>query len=445
MNRRIAAIVRLITIRIKALLRYCAAGVWSDTRHRWYVDTIKTLNLTVRSFLDSNLQIRASALTYNTLLAIVPALALIFAIGRGFGFENIVQTQLFQALPSQKSAIEAGINFVGGYLAQASQGVFVGVGIVVLLWTMISLMGNIESSFNAIWGVTQARSFGRKVIDYTAIMFLLPIMMICSSGLSVVANYLINGNAMLQFISPALKIVIDIVPIVLTWLSFTGMFLAFPNTKVRFKNAFFCGVFSGTAFQVLQYLFLSGQIYVSKYNAIYGSFAFLPLLLIWLQLTWTIILAGAVLCYSSQNIFQFNFSNDISTISLDYKRKIAIVIMALIVKRFDRERTPLTVMDFAATYRMPSRLVSGLLNEMHDAKLVSQVIIDDEEVAYQPAIDPSKLTIGLMMTRLNAHGTGDFIPEFNDRFAGLVAQIDANVMKAADAYDTTLLRDIPIE
>jgi hypothetical protein len=89
--------------------------------------------------------------------------------------------------------------------------------------------------------------------------------------------------------------------------------------------------------------------------------------------------------------------------------------------------------------------VSGLLNEMHDAKLVSQVIIDDEEVAYQPAIDPSKLTIGLMMTRLNAHGTGDFIPEFNDRFAGLVAQIDANVMKAADAYDTTLLRDIPIE
>ena len=294
----------------------------------------------------------------------MPALALLFAIGRGFGFENLLQTQLFQALPSQKHALEAGIEFVSGYMQQASQGLFVGVGIVVLLWTMISLMSNIEDTFNTVWGVTHARSFGRKVIDYTAIMFLLPILMICSSGISVMASYALVDNPRLHFITPALKVALDVAPFVLTWMSFTGMYLAFPNTKVRFKNAFLSGIFAGTAFQILQYLFLSGQIYVSKYNAIYGSFAFLPLLLIWLQLVWTITLAGAVLCYSSQNIFQFNFSNDISTISLDYKRQIAVVIMAITVKRFDDGRPPLTVTDFAANYHMPSRLITQLIDEM---------------------------------------------------------------------------------
>ncbi len=277
---RTAARVRLTMIRMNSFFRYASDGVWSDTRRNWKVNTIKTLNLTVRSFLNTDLQNRASALTYNTLLAIVPALALLFAIGRGFGFENLLQTQLFQVLPSQKHALETGIDFVNSYLSQASQGVFVGVGIVVLLWTMISLMSNIEDTFNTVWGVTRDRSFGRKIIDYTAILFLLPILMICSSGISVMMSYTLVDNPRLHFISPAVKIVLDVAPFVLTWMSFTGMYLAFPNTKVRFKNAFLSGVFAGTAFQILQYLFLSGQIYVSKYNAIYGSFAFLPLLLI---------------------------------------------------------------------------------------------------------------------------------------------------------------------
>ena len=126
-------------------------------------------------------------------------------------------------------------------MQQASQGLFVGVGIVVLLWTMISLMSNIEDTFNTVWGVTHARSFGRKVIDYTAIMFLLPILMICSSGISVMASYALVDNPRLHFITPALKVALDVAPFVLTWMSFTGMYLAFPNTKVKFKNAFLSG------------------------------------------------------------------------------------------------------------------------------------------------------------------------------------------------------------
>lgn len=442
---RVMATVRLYMKLCRAAWRYCSRGVWSDTRRSWGVDTIKTINLAVRSFMNGDLQTRAAGLTYSTLLAIVPALAMLFAIGRGFGFENIVQSQLFEALPSQRHALEAGIEFVNTYLAQASQGIFVGVGLIFLLWTMISLMSAIEDSFNKVWGVTRSRSIGRKVIDYTAILFLLPVMMICSSGLSVMASYVLVDNPMFHFLSPAVKTLLDFAPFVLTWISFTGMYFAFPNTKVHFKNAFWSGVFAGTAFQVLQYLFLSGTIYVSKYNAIYGSFAFLPLLLIWLQLVWTITLSGAVLCYSSQNIFQFNFSHDISSISLDYKREIAVVLMTIIVKRFEEGREPLSVTDFAGCYHMPSRLVSQLLDEMTAARLVVPVASDDDVRAYQPAMDSEKVTLGLVIARLNSQGASGFIPKFRREFGDVAAVIGDALREARVGADKIVLRDLPLK
>ena len=216
---------------------YASEGVWNDTRQTWKVNAVKTINLSIRSFLNSDLQYRASALTYNTLLAIVPALAMLFAIGRGFGFQNLLQSQLTNLLPSQKHALETALTFVDGYLSEASQGLFVGVGLVVLLWTLISLMSNIEDSLNLIWGVTRNRTFGRKIIDYTAIMFLLPILMICSSGLSVFMSTTLIEQIHIKFFTPAIKWMLDLAPFILVWLAFIGMYLLFPNTKVKIKNA----------------------------------------------------------------------------------------------------------------------------------------------------------------------------------------------------------------
>lgn len=427
--------------------RYVSEGVWSDTRQTWKVNAVKTINLSVRSFLDSDLQYRASALTYNTLLAIVPALAMLFAIGRGFGFQNLLQSQLKNLLPSQTHALETALGFVDSYLAETSQGLFVGVGLVVLLWTLISLMSNIEDSLNLIWGVTRSRTFGRKIIDYTAILFLLPILIICSSGLSVFMSTMMVDQFHLRFFTPAIKTMLDIAPFVLVWLSFTGLYLLFPNTKVKLKNAVMSGIFAGTAFQILQYLFVSGQLYVSKYNAIYGSFAFLPLLLVWLQLTWTITLAGAVLCYSSQNIFQFSFTNDISSMSLNYKHKVAVAIITVIVKRFEAQMSPLTSTDFAAIYHMPSRLVSTLINEMTEAGLLSTVITgnDTEEHSYQPAMDINMMTLGYVFNKLNTYGSHNFIPGFNSDFKELTPLYDDMIQKAIDSGNETLIKDIPLD
>ncbi|WP_302129260.1 YihY/virulence factor BrkB family protein, partial [uncultured Duncaniella sp.] len=277
------------------LWNYYSEGVWEDNRDTAKVNLVKTLNLTVRSFMSSDLQSAACALTYRTLLAIVPALALLFAIGRGFGFQNLLQSQLYQYFPSQHKALEMAFSFVDSCLAQASEGIFVGVGIVFLLWTLISLLDSVETSFNNIWGVTVDRPFARKVTDYLAICIILPVLMICSGGLRIFMSTTIQKLLPFDFIGPVVGDILDLVSILFGCLFFAGAYALIPNTKVKLKNALITGGIAGITFQILQWLFVSGQIYVSKYNAIYGSFSFLPLMLIWMQFSWLITLAGALI------------------------------------------------------------------------------------------------------------------------------------------------------
>ncbi len=426
---------------------YCSRGVWADTRSDWRIGLIKTLNLSVSSFLNADLQSRAAALTYRTLLAIVPALAMVFAICRGFGFHNLLQSQIFSHFPSQRGAFEQAFSFVDSYLAHASEGVFVGIGIVFLLWTLISLVGSVEESFNVVWGVKKGRSLWRKVTDYTAIFLILPVLMICSSGLSIFMSSTLQNAITFEFLSPVYPVLLDVAKYVLTWLFFAGVYMLVPNTKVKFKNAFVSGVISGTAFLILQWLFVSGQMYVSKYNAIYGSFSFLPLLLIWLQFVWVICLSGAVICYSSQNIFRFSFSSEIKNISVDYRRKVTVAIMAIIVKRFVNRRSPMKVTDFVRDYDMPTRLVGDIVEELIDAKFLSRVVDENNEgeLAVQPAMDVNGLTVGHLLKTLDEHGASRFIPFFDNRFASVSKIVDEVSKKMIDGTNDMPITDIVIE
>lgn len=368
-----------LTAWAKARMDYVMTGVWRDPRRSWKVTVVKTLNLGVRSFMDSDLQVRAASLTYNTILAIVPVLALIFAIGRGFGFQKLLQAEMYKWFPAQHQAITTGLKFVDSYLAQASEGIFVGVGLVFLLWTMISLLGNVEDAFNIIWDVKHGRTMWRKITDYLAIFLVLPILMICGAGLSLFMSSTISN--LFSFMTPLVSIFVDIASFLFTWLFFAAAYMLIPNTKVKFINAFIAGAIAGTAFQILQWLFLSGQLYVAKYNAIYGSFSFLPLMMVWLYLTWLITLIGAVICYASQNIFALSFIGQIDSISLSYRRKVTIVVMTLICRRFYARRPPLSVNALAATYALPARLVKDEVERLVQVGLLNYVDLPGHEDA----------------------------------------------------------------
>lgn len=403
---------------------------------------LKILNLSLRSFLDKNLQARSMALTYSTVLAIVPALALLFAIGRGFGFQNLLESSIYSYFPSQSKAINAAMGFVDSYLKQASQGVFVGIGIVFLLWTLISLLGNIEESFNRIWDVKQQRSFYRKLTDYTSICLMVPIIMVCQSGISVFISSTISDRFAL--LTPVVSVMLDCMPLVLAILAFTLSFLLIPNCKVHFRYALLAGVVCGISFTILQLLFVNGQIYVSKYNAIYGSFAFLPLFLIWLQLSWLILLFGCMLCYSAQNVLAFNYISTDGNISTAYLRSVGIVIMTIVMRRQWLGKKPLSVTQIAANYSIPVRIVTILCDKLRSASLVYFVTKNDEEEGVAPAVDLSTFTLGEFLRRMDMVGSANFIPGFHRRFSRLLEMVNQTLDHPFEAADKMLMKDLPL-
>ena len=167
-----------------------------------------------------------------------------------------------------------------------------------------------------------------------------------------------------HFLTPLISAAFEIGSWVFTWLFFTAVYMLIPNVKVKFGNAFIAGVFAGTGFLILQWIFMTGQMYVAKYNAIYGSVSFIPLMLIWLQLVWVITLSGAVLCYASQNIFEFDFKDDVDRISLRYREKVIMAVAVVIVRRFAEGLPPLTSSDLIVGYHLPSRLVGEALEAL---------------------------------------------------------------------------------
>lgn len=431
-----------------AVWEYMAGGVWSDTRQSWKIDVVKTLNLTVRSFMSADLQSRACAMTYKTLLAIVPAFALVFAIGRGFGFQNLLQSQLFNLLPAQRTALEAAFSFVDSYLSQASEGLFVGVGIVLLLWTLISLMGDVEASFNNVWNVKAPRSFWRKITDYTAILLVLPILMICSSGIQIFMSTALQRLFPQGFMTPLLSMGLDVLAFLFSCLFFAGSYLLIPNTKVKVVNALVAGFLAGTGFTVLQWLFVTGQLYVTKYNAIYGSFAFLPLLMIWMQLVWLITLIGALICYASQNIFRFSFEKQITDISPVYSRKVTLGVLLLISRRFEQKLPPLNVTELGNTYMLPPGALDLAVGRLVKAGLVRQLELqpaDGDDARLQPAWELSQEPVSNIVKLLDNLGESDFIPGFDKRFSSLDYLVGRAEKALTDAFDGIKLGDIKID
>ncbi len=414
-NKKSESRIKIFIGKIRKLWHFFSYGIWRITEHEvsgirnYLINIVKSIILTIRFFISDRLSQKASALTYNTLLAIVPVLALILAISKGFGFQDLLEQQLTEFFPGQQDMITKVFVFVTNYINQTKNGLFVGIGLVFLIWTIIGLIGNIELAFNHIWQIKRSRTYFRKFTDYLSILLILPILMVLSSGLSIFITTSIKLPYFQFIFDPISVMIFKIAPYVITSILFTTLFIIIPNTRVRFMNAFWAGIVSGIAFQIFQYFYISGQIWVSKYNAIYGSFAALPLLLLWVQLSWLICLFGAELTYASQNIKNFSFEQDANNISRRYYDFILILIATLIVKRFQNELPPLTNEEISRNYQIPSKLTSQILQKLQDIGVIREIVNDNERIhAWQPAMDIHQITVGIVLDRLEKFGSEDF-------------------------------------
>ncbi|MBQ3190851.1 MAG: YihY/virulence factor BrkB family protein [Bacteroides sp] len=401
---------------IQGIKAFLLEDIWRVTddevsrKRGLFYSALKIATLSVREFTQGRVINKASALTYNTLLAIIPILAILFAIARGFGFANLLEDQFRSGLEGQALTAETVLSFIDSYLSHAKSGIFIGVGLIMLFYTVLLLTYNMERTFNSIWQVKKPRTLYRKMTDYFSMLLLLPLLILLSSGISIFMSTVMKSMHEYVLLAPIIKFLVRLTPYALTWAMFTALYIFMPNTKVKFKFAIFPGIIAGTAFQAFQYLYIGSQIWVSRYNAIYGSFAAIPMFLLWTQISWSICLYGAQLCYVAQNLRNFSFSKETDNISRRYHDFLCILIMSLICKRFQTEETPYTAESLSDEHKIPIRLTTTILYELQDLHLIYETPLEDKDegIAYLPSVDINRLNVGMLLNRLDEAGSEAF-------------------------------------
>lgn len=328
----------------------------------------------------------ASNLTYSTLLAFVPIMAVVFAIARGFGYSIYIEDWFKSSLSSQPDAADTIIGFVNSYLKHTQKGLFLGIGLIFMLWTTLMLISNIESTFNDIWQVKRQRSIFRTITDYVALLFLIPFVIVISSGLSLLAAALNHQLKDVIVLGPIMSTFIKLSPYILLSLAFTSLYVFMPNTKVKLKSAIIPGIIAGVCMQLFQSIYINSQIWISNYNAIYGSFAIIPFFLLWLQASWIICLIGAELAYSRQNSEYF-LSNIPQEISFNSRLNTSWRIIELISKRFNEGKEAITIEEIKSEINIPMRIVNELLYDLQRTHILAEIVHDEKgDIAkYLPA------------------------------------------------------------
>lgn len=377
---------------------------------------LKSFILAVRNIRGAQLNIRAGALTYSTLLSIVPMLAVLFAIARGFGFQNIVQSELFRYFSGQEALLQKAMSFIDQSIEYAKGGVFLGVGIVLLLYTVFSLLSKIENNFNDIWQIKRGRPYIRQFTDYLALIVITPVFLILNAGFSLLLSTAAGQEHILSW---AIAPVASAIPYLVTTMLFVVLYMYLPNTKVKFGSALFAGLFTGIVFQLFQALYIGGQIWISKYNAIYGSFAALPLLLLWLQLSWFICLFGAELAFAHQNVSKFDFEQETKNISRRYRDFILLAVTHIIIRRFAEGKPPYTADQISEQYRIPTQLTSDTLDMLLRIGVLAETPAEDDKVvpAYIPATDIGRMTVSFLFERVDIYGSENFRIDIKNDFA----------------------------
>ncbi len=371
-------------------------------RVRWAVKQYKLLFYTARGLIEHDTIVRSAALTFYTIISIVPILALIFAVVKGFGWmEGLIQ-DLYAILPQNKAVVDYIIQFAERALATTRGGVLAFFGIITLFWAVFRVFGSVERAFNNIWEVRSSRNIARQYVNYLILVFLAPILWLAASALGNYALELFTPqNALLSLILTKLSALLII------WGMFTLIYVVVPNTKVLWRNAWRAGIIAGTIFLLFQWGYVYLQQWMSSYNTIYGSFAAIPLFLLWIQISWEILLFGGELSFAYQNVARFDQERESLRISTDTRRQIMLAVMLCIVHRFRRGESSVPVSEIRSRLSLPTRIVNDILYQLVEAGVLveTQNREDDREAAFSPGRDIHEMTLYNILKAVDRHGT----------------------------------------
>lgn len=415
--------------------------------HSFWINQLRIFLLAIRGFDEDKCQLRASALTYYSILSIVPVVAMAFGIAKGFGFQQHLEKLLIERMPGQEEIVTRIIDFSNSMLANTQGGIIAGVGVAILFWSVIKVLGNIEKSFNEIWGVQKGRTISRKFSDYMSIMLICPILLIMASSMTVLitsqVTLVIEKLAFLGPVGDLILLMLKLLPYCVMWILFTFLYFFMPNTTVKLKSALMGGVVAGSIYQLTQWIYITFQVGASKYGAIYGSFAALPLFLFWMQISWLIVLFGSEVSFAEQNVHTYEFEPDSLKTSRRFRQLVAISITELCVKRFDKAEEPLSAEEMALEFELPIRLVNDVIFNLTTAGILTEVRVENNNSRYfQPAHDIEDITVHHVLERLALDGSDNIPLKDNQTIETIRKSLLKLNKQLASSPDNLRLKDI---
>ena len=359
----------------------------------------RMIYLIYRNYRDGETQILAISLTYYSLLAIFPVVALVLGITKGFGLDKIFIQKFFELWPGNNSFLRVIVDVAQRLLLSTESSILTGVGIVILIYSAVKVLIMLENSFNKIWKINKKRSITRRVVDYIAIIFLGPIFFVLLSALNSVAVEEISkhfsGNAVIMnlfigLFGPATYIIL-----------FSYIFYVIPNTNVKIKPAVYAGIVTTLLTFGWKLLFLLLQSSITRYNIIYGSLALIPIFLIWVQYVWVTILLGAQIAFSIQTSDEFLYSEKIE-MPIKVKREAGILILSLIIKNFVEKKESFTYQKLTDRLGMEVFFVKEILSDLEKMGFINEVFYDkNSDSQYQVAYSPESITIREFMKKFD--------------------------------------------
>lgn len=366
--------------------RFVSEGIWDvelsslSRARRFGVNAIRVIHLVFKGFMENECPLHASALTYSSLMAIVPILALALALLRGLGAAERLEMKILEAVSAMPSQFQEFVNQILIYIRNTNFTTLGGVGLALLIWIVIDVLGRVEMSFNRVWGVAVPRTLLRKISDHLSILMVVPVLIVAATTLNATLTSPVIDALVREWLGSAHILysrLLSMMPLLVTWVAFIFLYKYMPNTRVNTLPAIISGVAGGSLWIGWQWIYITLQIGISSYNAIYATLASIPIFLFWLYVSWQIVLLGAEVGFALQNYSTYKMEQRAHRASARARIMLALSIMSHAAQSMMINVPHFRVSPYARMHRVPVRLINEVVEELVEANLLAEVAAGD--------------------------------------------------------------------
>ena len=348
------------------------------------------------SFINHQGLLRAAALTYTTVLSLIPFLAIAFSVLKGLGVQNALEPLLSEIAGDSEETVARIISYVNNTNFKSIGAI----GLLALVVTVISLLGNIEEAFNVTWGVRETRPLQRRFSDYLSVVVVGPILLLVAASMtsSLQSQWLVQWLIEHTYLGDAILLLFRLIPYVSIWTAMTFLYIFIPNTRVRFSSALLGGILAGTAWQIAQWGYFYFQVGVANYNAIYGTLAALPIFLVWIYTSWLIVLFGLeVVCVHQHRSYSLS-AIESASLGTTVREELALALLVQVCHHFRNGGDPPGISTLASELGVQMHLLEDAVETM--VELGHLVPTAGSEPGWLPGREPAEVQVSDVLASL---------------------------------------------